>query len=314
MDEAPLPRGASFASGRRGAGPLCCMQVTNDGRRKGSEHRGRGFVPETVDFEENRAPDSVGEGSAVLDREDGVGGAVNDDGGVNDLGEAVESAGRGVNGYAVSRLGLPSGEQLGPGEQGGFGSVVGERSAGHVLPELDEPLDSIEMISRGSGVEAVHHLVDEVIGGAGEAVVAGTGGCADQRERVDPSRLIKREDLADHPAHRPTDEVSAANAQLVENADHIGREIIEQVPGIGTEQTRSTAVAVIESDDLEASIEKGIGEPWVPAKTRRVGTGQQDDRRSVTVDIHPEFDVADPDDLASVDVSCRVGHPGERYR
>ena len=101
--------------------------------------------------------------------------------------------------------------------------------------------------------------------------------------------------------------------EVVEQADHIAGQIVEQIPGLGAQPRGSAAVAVVEAHDPEPFVDQSVDETRVPPEPRSVGSGEEHDGVApVTRDVDPQIEVAHPHELASVDVSRRVGHRNER--
>jgi hypothetical protein len=112
---------------------------------------------------------------------------------------------------------------------------------------------------------------------------------ADQHERGDPRRVVKRQELGDETAGRDARDVRAVDAETVEYTDGVGDEVAQRVPGrVGVDGGRSAGVPQVVADDEPAS--KPLDERVVPggdggADQQQGNVGRRADGADAQLDV-----------------------------
>ncbi len=91
----------------------------------------------------------------------------------------------------------------------------------------------------------------------------------EQRQAAYAPRVLDRQHLCDHPAHRPARHVGALQAQRVEHPDHVVRHVRQPVTAVevlgAAELLRQPDVAVVQPDEVEPGVGEERAELLVPA-------------------------------------------------
>ena len=96
---------------------------------------------------------------------------------------------------------------------------------------VDDPRDSFLARCRCIAEEPLAHLLDEPVRWW-PVLNTGTRRRRQQHEGSNPFLEVQRKELADHPAHRVTDDVGLLHVEVIEDRNGIRRQIIERVPGV----------------------------------------------------------------------------------
>ena len=187
-----------------------------------------------------------GDLAAVVVAEQAIDVAVDDQRRQVDLAEPLVSvvSGAGLHLLQHNRLGRRQRRtHLG---EGGEARILGAEVGG----EVDLPHRPEDLFGHTGGVGRAEHL--QVLRSHQRALrtaaVAGADG-----KGADSLRVVKRQLLGDHPAHRDADDVSGVQLQRVEQTGAVGGEVGDRERQLGL--TRVPHAAIVEDDHLEAALE-----------------------------------------------------------
>lgn len=243
-----------------------------DGRDHLVPGPGRHLVPDLRQRPEFRAGDRVGERFAVLDREQRVLVAVQDERRRGDLtqpvGPPVDALGRvGVGGgLDVLGTGVFPGDEL---ARAGFVERHGPRGVGP--PRRHRSLDRIGRLLR-------REVRPQGLRRARQVVRAGARG--QQRQRGDPVGVGDADQLGDRAAHRDADQVRPPHPEVIQQRDGVVGQVEQRVVRLTHRVGRRLAgVPHVVADDEASGLGQPLAELRLPEVLRAAGTGQQQHRR-----------------------------------